>query len=133
MELSPRSMASLWLSGLERWPEESGEICVFEIFGESLADGRAGVGQGIKPFRDPSLSWEFDAPALELDVREPHVYAAEWQPGRVEFSVDGSTIRTVEQAPAYPVQAMIAVFDFPERAPALDHVPELAVDWMRGS
>ena len=133
MELSPRSMASLWLSGLERRPEESGEICVFEIFGESLDDGGAGVGQGIKPFRDPSLSWEFDAPCLAIDVGEPHVYAADWREGRVEFLVDGQRVRTVERAPAYPVQAMIAVFDFPEKAPMLEHVPLLAVDWLRGS
>jgi hypothetical protein len=136
MELSPRSMASLWLSGLERRPEESGEICVFEIFGESMEDGGAEVGQGIKHFRDPSLSWEFEAPRLELDVREPHVYAAHWQPGRVEFLVDGEPVKTVEQAPAYPVQAMVAVFDFPEKDSTGEHgehVPELAVDWIRGS
>lgn len=133
MELSPRSMASLWMSGLERRPEESGEICVFEIFGESVADGGAGVGQGIKHFRDPSLHWEFDAPPLEIDVREPHVYGARWEEGLVEFLVDGEPVKTVRQAPAYPVQAMIAVFDFPEKAPTLEHVPELAVDWVRGS
>jgi hypothetical protein len=132
MELSPRSMASLWLSGLEQRPEQSGEICVFEIFGDAVDEGGAAVGQGIKPFRDPSLSWEFDAPRLEIDVREPHVYAANWQPGRVEFLVDDQPVKTVEQAPAYPVQAMVAVFDFTEKAPALEHVPELAVDWVRG-
>jgi Glycosyl hydrolases family 16 len=136
MKLSPRSMASLWLSGLERRPEESGEICVFEIFGESVDDGGAEVGQGIKHFRDPALTWEFDAPRLELDVSEPHVYAADWRSGRVEFLVDGQSVKTVEQAPAYPVQAMLAVFDFPEKDPAgehAEHVPLLAVDWIRGS
>jgi hypothetical protein len=51
----------------------------------------------------------------------------------VEFLVDGEPVRTVEQAPAYPVQAMVAVFDFPEKAPTLEHAPELAVDWVRGS
>ena len=136
MELSPRSMASLWLSGLEQRPEESGEICVFEIFGESVDDGGADVGQGIKHFRDPSLSWDFAAPRLELDVRQPHVYAAAWRPERVEFLVDGEQVKAVEQAPAYPVQAMIAVFDFPEKDPAGEHVqhtPLLAVDWVRGT
>src|SRR3954470_24231093 len=130
MELGPRSMASLWLSGLEQRPEESGEICVFEIFGGARDDGAAAVGQGVKPFRDPSLHWEFDAPRLEIDVREPHVYAAEWRPGRVDLLVDGEVVRTVAQAPAYPVQAMLALFDFPEKAPELAHVPELAVDWV---
>jgi Glycosyl hydrolases family 16 len=129
MELSPRSMASLWLSGLERRPEESGEICVFEIFG----DAPKNIGQGIKPFRDPALTWDFEAPRLELDVRDPHVYAARWEAGRVELLVDGEPVRTVEQAPAYPVQAMIAVFDFPDRPGPREHVPELAVDWIRGS
>ncbi|HEX6653502.1 MAG TPA: glycoside hydrolase family 16 protein [Thermoleophilaceae bacterium] len=136
MELSPRSMASLWLSGLERRPEESGEICVFEIFGESVEGGGAGVGQGIKHFRDPSLHWEFDAPCLALDVREQHVYAARWEPERVEFLVDDVVVKTVGQAPAYPVQAMIAVFDFPEKDPAgehAEHIPVLAVDWVRGT
>jgi hypothetical protein len=86
---------------------------------------------GIKPFRDPSLAWDFEAPHVEIDIAEPHVYAADWRPGRVDFSVDGRHVRSVEQAPAYPLQAMIAVFDFPEK-PGPEHVPLLAVDWIRG-
>ncbi len=35
MDLSPRSMASLWMSGLEDEPDRCGEICVFEIFGDA--------------------------------------------------------------------------------------------------
>jgi hypothetical protein len=31
----------------------------------------------------------------------------------VDFSVDGRHVRTVNQAPAYPMQMIIAVFDFP--------------------
>ena len=46
--------------------------------------------------------------------------------------MDGETVRSVEQAPAYPLQMMVAVFDFPERAGPSDHVPMLAVDWIRG-
>jgi len=133
MELSPRSMASLWLSGLEERPEESGEICVFEIFGESVEDSSAAVGMGIKPFKDPALRWDFETPCLAIDVREPHVYAARWQPGRVDFLVDEQVVRTVDRSPAYPVQAMVAVFDFPEKAGPEDHVPTLAVEWVKGS
>jgi hypothetical protein len=129
MELSPRSMASVWMVGLEREPEQSGEICVFEVFG----DAPAAVGSGIHPFRDPALADEFDAPRLQIDIREPHVYAAEWREGRVDFLVDGAHVKTVEQAPDYAMQMMVAVFDFPEKDPTLEHVPELAVDWIRGS
>jgi hypothetical protein len=132
MELSPRSMASVWLAGVEDAPERSGEICVFEIFGDAVEPGRAAaVGMGIKPFRDPALRADFAAPRLELDVAEHHVYTADWRPGRIDFLVDGEHVRTVGTAPDYPVQAMVAVFDFPahEQAAAhADHVPALAID-----
>ena len=131
MDLSPRSMASVWMVGLEDRPERCGEICVFEVFG----DAPTAVGMGIHAFRDPSLTEEFDAPRLAIDIGEHHVYAADWRPGRVDFLVDGQHVKTVRQAPAYPVQMMVAVFDFPGRDDAAehaDHVPELAVDYVAG-
>ena len=90
---------------------------------------------GVHPFRDPALTDEFDAPRVAIDVTEPHVYAAKWRPGRVDFLVDGEHVKTVHQAPDYPMQMMVAVFDFPDKAAAAaqpDHVPELAVDYVRG-
>jgi Glycosyl hydrolases family 16 len=138
MDLSPRSMAGVWMVGLEDRPERSAEILLFEVFGDALSseDGRptAAVGMGVRPFRDPAITGEFDAPRLAIDVSEPHVYAAEWRPGRVDFLVDGEHVKTVHEAPAYPMQMMVAVFDFPEKADSAppDHVPELAVDRVRG-
>ena len=131
MELGPSSMASVWLVGLEDAPDRCGEICLFEVFGDALVDGNAAVGMGVKPIRDPQLTGDFEAPRLELDVAEHHVYAARWEPGRVEFSVDGEPTRTVEQAPAYPVQAMGALFDFPEKG-VPERPPLFAIDWIRG-
>jgi hypothetical protein len=135
MDLSPRSMASVWMVGLEDHPERCGEICVFEVFGDALGVGSAAVGMGVHPFRDPSLTDEFSAPGMAIDVAEHHVYAADWRPGRVDFLVDGEHVRTVHQAPAYPMQMMVAVFDFPDRdagSEHADHVPQLAVDYVRG-
>jgi hypothetical protein len=139
MALSPRSMAAVWMVGLEDEPTRCAEICVFEVFGDALRDGgdgaSAAVGMGVHPFRDPAIVDEFDAPRVSIDVTERHVYAADWQPGRVDFSVDGEQVKTVSQAPDYPMQMMVAVFDFPEKAadaPA-DHVPLLAVDYVRGT
>jgi len=131
MTLSPRSMASVWMAGLEDEPERCGEICIFEVFG----DAPAAIGSGIHPFRDPKLREEFSAPALDVDVAEPHVYAADWRPGRVDFFLDGRHVKTVDQAPDYPLQMMIGVFDFPEKAAAAPahHVPELAVDYVSGT
>jgi beta-glucanase (GH16 family) len=72
---------------------------------------------------------------VAIDVADFHVYAADWRPGRVDFLIDGEHVKTVHQAPDYPMQMMVAVFDFPDKAgssPQLDHVPELAVHWVRG-
>jgi hypothetical protein len=139
MELSPRSMASVWMVGLEDVPSRCGEICVFEVFGDALASegGRptAAVGMGVHPFRDPALTDEFAAEPLAIDVADFHVYAADWRPGRVDFLVDGKHVRTVHQAPDYPMQMMVAVFDFPAMGDAgtADHVALLAVDRVRGT
>jgi hypothetical protein len=137
MELSPRSMAAVWMVGLEDEPSRSAEICIFEVFGDALSteggEPTAAVGMGVHPFRDPSITDDFAAPRVAIDVTEPHVYAADWRPGRVDFSVDGRHVRSVRQAPDYPMQMMVAVFDFPEKAdlaPA-EHVPLLAVDYVR--
>jgi hypothetical protein len=139
MDLSPRSMAAVWMVGLEDEPARSAEICIFEVFGETLdaQDGRptAAVGMGVHPFRDPAITDEFAAERVAIDVAGFHVYAADWRPGRVDFLVDGQHVKTVHQAPDYPMQMMIAVFDFPEKAASSqqdDHVPQLAVDHVRG-
>ena len=139
MELSPRSMAAVWMVGLEDRHERCGEICVFEVFGDALSENddgpTAAVGMGVHPFRDPALSEEWAAERLALDVAEPHDYATEWHPGRVDFRVDGRPVKTVHQAPDYPMQMMVAVFDFPEKAASAPdgHVPLLAVDHVRGA
>jgi hypothetical protein len=139
MELTPRSMAGVWMVGLEDRPERCAEILMFEVFGDALTDGTApsaAVGMGLRPFRDPAIKDSFEAPRVAIDVAEPHVYAADWRPGRVDFLVDGERVKTVEQAPDYPMQMMVAVFDFPEHAAAggnAGHVPLLAVDWVRES
>ena len=76
MELSPRSMASVWMVGLEDEPSRSGEICVFEVFGDALSteggEPAAAVGMGVHPFRDPSLTDDFATPRLAIDVSEFH-------------------------------------------------------------
>ena len=67
-------------------------------------------------------------------MTEFHVYAAHWQPGRVDFSIDGEHVQHVGQAPDYPMQMMIAVFDFPDKRDGRsEHVPELVVDWVRAT
>ena len=72
MTVSSRSMAAWWMVGFEDRPERSGEICVFEVFGDTVEPGRsAAVGMGLHPFRDPRITDDFAAVPLPLDVTRP--------------------------------------------------------------
>jgi hypothetical protein len=51
---------------------------------------------------------------LALDSAEPHTYRVEWDAAHVLFSVDGETVRTLDQGLAYPLQLMVDLFEFPE-------------------
>jgi hypothetical protein len=138
MSLSPRSMAALWMVGFEDEPQRSGEICVVEIFGRSVRRGPDGpsaeIGVGLHPFRDRDLVEDWAAPRMDLDIAGFHTYAVEWDARSAGFSVDGVEIRRCQQPPAYPMQLMVAVFDFPDWSTGDDGhlVPRLAIDWIRG-
>lgn len=137
MTLSPRSMAALWLSGFEDDPEQlqCGELCVFEVFGNALDTGdspSAEVGVGIKAFRDPALTQDFAAPRLPIDVTAFHTYAVTWDSDQAVFTVDDVEVRRCPDPPTYPMQLMLAVFDFPEWSVGDDDhlVPELVVEYV---
>ncbi|AQA05428.1 glycoside hydrolase family 16 [Mycobacterium sp. MS1601] len=131
-ELKERSMFSAWMVGLEDQPDRCGEICLMEVFGNTVADGYAEVGQGIHRFRDPALREDFSAPRRRIDITTPHRYAVHWSRDRVEFSIDGVRTRTADQAPDYPMLLFLAVFDFPEQSDAAG-VPHLRVSEVRGT
>lgn len=127
----PTNMVALWMIGYEDEPERSGEICIMEIFGRDVGPDRAAVGMGVHPFGDPMLVDEFAAEPLAIDAREFHVYGAEWTPSEVAFFVDGEHVKTVRQSPGYPMQLMLAVYEFrgPETGP---YPKEFVVDYVRG-
>jgi Glycosyl hydrolases family 16 len=132
--ITPRSMVSLWLAGIEDEPGRSGEITVMEVFGRSVEAGRsAEVGMGIKALRDPNAVEDFEAPRLPIDVTEWHTYTVDWTAERAEHLVDGELLRTTRNPPVYPMQLMLAVFDFPEWSTGddADVVPEFWIDYVR--
>jgi Glycosyl hydrolases family 16 len=135
MYLSPRSMAAMWLAGFEENPDDAGEICVVEVFGKGIDGHSAEVGVGIKKVHDPRLTHDFVCPRLELEASEYHVYAVEWDDLEAEFLVDGQVIHSSRNPPTYPMQAMVAIFDFPDwGSDGDDHVvPSFAIDWIAGT
>jgi len=136
MDLSPRSMAALWLAGFEDDEEQlrCGELCVVEVFGNALRPGSAEVGVGIKAFRDPALAQDFAAPRVDVDVSAFHTYAVDWDADLAVFTLDGDELRRCPRPPTYPMQLMVAVFDFPDDSTGDDDhlVPRLVVDHVAG-
>lgn len=136
MQVSHRSMAAVWLSGFEETPDQSGEICLLEVFGKDVEPGRsAEVGMGLKQLHDPRLVHDFLAPRLPIDVAGWHDYAVRWDERVAVFSVDGTHVRTCRNPPTYPLQVMAAVFDFPRWSRGDDAalVPVLEIDRISGS
>jgi Glycosyl hydrolases family 16 len=133
--ITSRSMFSAWMVGLEDEPDRCGEICIVEVFGDTITMGEEGrpvatLGRGIHAFRDPRLVEAFSADPRPIDISIDHRYAVDWQPGRVDFLVDDVLVTTVHGAPDYPMQLILGVFDFPGRAPAGQvevPVPELVI------
>jgi hypothetical protein len=124
----PTAMVALWLIGYEDEPQRSGELCVCEIFGRDIGQREAIVGMGIHPFADPHLREDFEAVSVPIDATDFHEYAAEWEPGHSRFFVDGRLVRSVDQAPDYPLQLMLGIFAFRD-----GHRPnDFVVDWVRG-
>ena len=133
--ISPRSMVAIWMVGFEDRPERSAEICVAEIFGNAVVPGvSTAVGMGLHPFRDPAVSEDFEAVRLPIDAADFHTYVVDWTRERTDFLVDGERIRSCPRPPAYPMQMMLTVFDFPEMSTGddADLVPSLIVDYLRG-
>ena len=114
----------------------SAEICICEIFGRNVTAGKVGVGMGLRPFGDPTISDEFSVEAIAIDAREFHLCAAEWTPERVAFFVDHRLVKTVQQSPSYPMQFMLGIYEFPDEGqatkPAHPYPKEFVVDYFRG-
>ncbi len=114
----PTVMLALWLVGVEEGgPEESGEICVAELYGHSVGPGGSTVRTGIKAHHDPRLREDMQDLALDLDATDWHTYSAEWTADVTRIYVDDRLVFAVEQGMSYPLQLMVDLFEFPVDGP----------------
>ena len=131
----PTCMLALWLVGLEdRSPQDSGEICVAELFGDAVGSGGSRVRLGVKAHHDPRLRTEMTELTLDIDATREHAYAAAWDSRRVRFYVDDVLVHTVEQGIDYELQLMVDLFEFPEQEtrPASSYPKSARVARVRG-
>src|SRR5699024_9152524 len=59
----PRCMVALYLIGFEEHPEQSGEICIMEVFGNDLGHTK----MGIHRWHDPALTEDTEKVAITGD------------------------------------------------------------------
>jgi beta-glucanase (GH16 family) len=87
---------------------------------------------GMHPFGDPRIVDEFEKIHASVDVRQFHVYTAEWTPDHVAFLLDGQRVKLVQQSPDYPMQLMLGIYEFEPDETAEAYPKEFVIDYIRG-
>lgn len=127
---TPGFMAALWLIGFEEKPEESAEICMFEIFGNAITDTTSTIGYGVHPWKDSQIRDEFYKDSVNIVASDFHIYALEWTPSQIDFHIDNQHTRRIQQSPRYPMQWMLTLYQFPEATTA-DYPQSFDIDYVR--
>ena len=124
----PTCMLGVWLVGHEQsGPEDSGEICVAEVFGARVSAASSVVRVGLKAHHDPRLDTDVHDIELPMDATLPHTYGATWGPDGVAVAVDGRAIYRTDQSIRYPLQLMIDLWEFPDGPRATAAYPKTAL------
>lgn len=132
---SKNNVAALWMIGFEDEPERSSELCIMEIKGWNVKKKSSVIGMGFHNFNDPNLEEAFFEDEFSIDVTDFHVYAAEWLPGKTIFYIDGAPVREIAQAPNYPMQFMLGIYEIPEQKTDKKHSfypQEFSIDYVKG-
>ncbi|XSG74398.1 glycoside hydrolase family 16 protein [Herpetosiphon llansteffanensis] len=133
--IGPNNVVALWMIGFEDQPEYSGELAIMEIKGWNIGAEGLKLGYGVHPWGDSQLTDEFFEDDVALDVREYHIYAAEWTPSHVDIYLDNRKLRTIQQSPNYPMQCMLGIYDLPQRQSEPSSTPyphQFEIDYVRG-
>lgn len=109
----PACMLALWLIGFEERPEDSGELCVAELFGRH-STRLASINVGVKAHHDPRLRDDMATVELEVDTTDWHSYAVAWDDDGARFYVDDRLVHRSAQRLGYPMQVMVDLFEFPD-------------------
>ena len=128
-------MLAAWLVGTEhRSEEDSGEICIFEIDASAVRPGSTTARSGIKAHHDPRLRDDMAEVLLPFSAVQPHTWSVTWGGGTTAIACEGTVVRTLHQAPDYPLFLMLDLFEIGPRGGAypktavIHHVEGQAVE-----
>lgn len=104
-------MVAAWLIGSEHLsPDDSGEICVFEIDADAIG-ATTTARSGVKAHHDPRLTTDMATITVPFDARQPHTWTVIWGDGETIIGCEGTVVRRLPQAPTYPLFLMIDLFE----------------------
>lgn len=107
----PGCMTAAWLVGSEhRAPDESGEVCIFEIDAEAIGERTVARG-GIKAHHDPRLTTDMADVSIPHDLSTPHTWTVLWGDGVTVIGCEGRVVRRIAQSPDYPMLLMLDLFE----------------------
>lgn len=110
-----RCMTAAWLVGTEHLsPEDSGEICVFEIDADAIGPATR-VRSGVKAHHDPRLTTDMAELSIPLDASRPHTWTVVWGDGETLIGCEGMLVRRIPQAPDYPLFLLVDLFELGPR------------------
>lgn len=97
--------------GFENNPQNSAEICIFELKGGNIGESSAKIGYGIHPFNDNSISDEFYEEEFNINVSDWNIYGVEWLQNKINFYINNNLVKTIYQSPQYEMQLMLNIYD----------------------
>lgn len=104
-------MTAAWLVGTEHLaPEQSGEICVFEIDADAIGPTTT-ARCGLKAHHDATLRTDMAEVVLPADASRPHTWTVIWGSGETLIGCEGVILRRLPHAPDYPMFLMIDLFE----------------------
>ena len=108
----PTTMLAFWLVGFEEdGDEQSGELCVVELFGDAIGAKTSTLSVGVKAHHDPRLHDDMVRVPVPIDATDWHTYAVDWRPHDIRFFVDDQLIHESAQSIGYPMQLMLDLFE----------------------
>lgn len=120
----PGCMLAAWLVGTEHLSENAaGEVCLFEIDAAAIGSPTR-VRSGLEAHEDPDLHTDMSEVDLPFNATNPHTWTVIWGDGETSIGCEGTILRHLHQAPAYPLFLMI---DLVEIGPPQGTYPKTAI------
>jgi hypothetical protein len=110
-------MLAAWLVGTESVsPDDSGEICIFELDAGAIGHSQSRARCGLKGHGDRSLPTDMDEVTVPLDASLPHTWSVVWGPAGTLIGCEDVVVKRSAVAPDYPLLLMLDLFEIGPRS-----------------